>query len=356
MKKCILVLNAGSTSLKYKIFDSKDFSILGEGGYEIEEKGKEREILQRALFQEIVTKAKELGMIECVAHRVVHGGPDFHKPTLITKKNIAKLEKHEHLAPLHNPHNTSFIRLALEQLPRVPNVAVFDTGFYHDMPDVAKIMPIPFKYFNEGVQRYGFHGISHQYIVEEAAKALEKPISKINLITLHLGGGSSVTAIKNGRPIDTSLGFTPMGGAIMSTRCGDMDPGVIIYLMKKYGFDIAKLEQTLNHQSGIMGMCGAKNFLELLQGIKGGDKKCKLAFEAFTYRLKKYIGAYYAALGSVDAIVFTGSIGSGKETTRAMILKGTPFEKTIPVLAIKTNEELSIAQQAKRILKTTSKK
>jgi acetate kinase len=348
MNNVIIVLNAGSTSLKCKIFDYKSLTVLVERGYDIEEKGEARAALQKELFEDIVGQAQALGNVALIAHRVVHGGPDFFKPAIITKKNIASLEAHNHLAPLHNPHNISFIRLALNLLPNVPNVAVFDTGFYAGLPDVAKVMPIPYKYFDEGVQRYGFHGISHEYAASEAAKLLGKPLAQTNLIILHLGGGSSVSAIRKGKPVDVSLGFTPLGGAVMSTRSGDMDPGVIIYLMKKYGLDIEKLEQTLNHQSGIMGICGAKNFLELLNGIRKGDRKCRLAFDMFVYRLKKYVGAFYAVLGSVDAIVFTGSIGSGKATTRQAVLKGMPFLADTPVFAIKTNEELSIARQAKK--------
>lgn len=350
MKKIIVVLNAGSTSLKYKIFEYRTLAVLAENGYDIEETGKERDILQKALFQEIITSAKTCGDIACIAHRVVHGGPDFYLPTRITKKNIATLEQHSHLAPLHNPHNISFIKLSLEKFPHIPTVAVFDTGFYHDMPLVAKVMPIPYTYFAQGIQRYGFHGISHQFVVEEAARELKKPVSKINLITFHLGGGSSVAAIQNGKPIDISLGFTPLGGAVMSTRSGDIDPGVIIHLMKKYKLDVKKLEQTLNYQSGIMGICGSKNFLELLAGVQRGDKKCTLAFDMFTYRLKKYLGAFYALLGRVDGLVFTGSIGSGSKATRDAITKNIPFVKNIPIITIKTNEELSIARQAKKVI------
>jgi acetate kinase len=348
-KELLVIFNAGSTSLKYKIFDFKNLETLDTETFDIEEKGKEREILQEALFNKIIAKANSFGQIKHFGHRVVHGGDDFINPTIITNSNIKKLEKYNGLAPLHNPYNISFIKLCIKNQPKTKNIAVFDTGFFADINDEAKHFAIPIKYYYQNVKRYGFHGISHQYILSEASKILKKKEQSCNLIICHLGGGCSISAISKGKAIDISLGFTPLGGIMMSTRSGDIDPGVLIYLMKKYNYTADDLNKILNNQSGIFGIANTKNYLELLNGLKKKDEKCTLAFKMFCYQIRKTIGSYFAILNKVDAIFFTGSIGSGFEITRNTITKNLTLAKDVPILAIKTNEELNIAKQIKAL-------
>ncbi len=348
-KNVLVIFNAGSTSLKYKIFDYKTLDLLDTETFDIEEKGREREILQEALFSKIIEKANSFGNIKSFGHRVVHGGDEFINPTIITKTNIKNLEKYNDLAPLHNPYNLSFIKLALHTQPKIKNIAVFDTGFFSTINEEAKHFAIPIKYFSKNIRRYGFHGISHQYITSEASKLLKKKEQSCNLIICHLGGGCSVSAISKGKAIDISLGFTPLGGIMMSTRSGDIDPGVLIYLMKKYNYSADELNNILNNQSGIFGIANTKNYLDLLDGVKKKEEKCTLAFNMFCYQIRKTIASYFGILNKVDAICFTGSIGSGFEITRNTITKNLTIAKDIPILAIKTNEELNIAKQVKSL-------
>jgi len=226
---------------------------------------------------------------------------------------------------------------------KVNQVAVFDTGFYKNLPPVSYTYALSEKIAKKfAFRRYGFHGISHQYVAEKAAEELKKPLSKLNLITCHLGGGSSITAIKKGKAIETSMGFTPLEGLAMMTRCGDIDPGIIIELSKRYSWQ--KLEQTLNHQSGLKGICGCSDMLTILNRVERGDKKAKLALEIFCYRIQKYIGAYYAILKTIDALIFTGAIGFGSKKIRTIIAKDLSILKKVKILAIKTDEELAIAK------------
>ncbi|MDD4784185.1 MAG: acetate/propionate family kinase [Candidatus Pacebacteria bacterium] len=349
-KNLLVIFNAGSTSLKYKIFDYQTLELINSESFDIEEKGKEREIIQEALFNKIIETANTFGSIKAFGHRVVHGANEFIKPTIITKANIKKLEKYNDLAPLHNPYNLSFINLALKHQPQIKNIAVFDTGFFANINIESQHFAIPLKYFYANVKRYGFHGISHQYILSEASKILKKKEKDCNLIICHLGGGCSISAISKGIAIDISLGFTPLGGVMMSTRSGDIDPGVLIYLMKKYNYTVDELNNILNHQSGILGISNTKNYLNLLAGVKNKDEKCILAFNMFCYQIKKTIASYFGILNKVDAICFTGSIGSGFEITRKTIIKNFDLIKNIPILPIKTNEELNIARQLKTII------
>lgn len=348
-KDILAIFNAGSTSLKYKIFDYKNLELLDSETFDIEEKGKEREILQEALFNKILTKAKSFGNIKYFGHRVVHGGDDFTQPTIINKTNIKKLAKYNELAPLHNPFNLSFINLALVNQPKIKNIAVFDTGFFANINEESRHFAIPIKYYYQNVKRYGFHGISHQYILNEASKILKKKEKNCNLIICHLGGGCSISAILKGIAVDISLGFTPLGGIMMSTRSGDIDPGVLIHLLKKYNYTTDELNQILNHKSGIYGISGKTNYLDLINGVKSKDEKCILAFNMFCYQIRKTIASYFGIINKVDAICFTGSIGSGIEITRKKIMKNLNIAKNIPVLAIKTNEELNIARQIKSL-------
>lgn len=349
-KDILVVLNAGSTSLKYKAFYLPSLSVADEGQFTIDTKGKERVLEEKNIVTSLIAKISALGNIKGFAHRVVHGGEHFFEPVVVDKDILAKLKKTFDLAPLHNPHSVSFIALAMKLMPKSKSVAVFDTGFYKDLPDVAKIYPIPYEYFESGVRRYGFHGISHEFVAGEAAKKLKKPISKCSLITVHLGGGSSITAIKNGKAVDTSMGFTPLEGLTMISRAGDIDPGVIFYLMRKYKMNTKAIEDLLNKSSGLKGISGLKDFRDILDAADKDEHKSRLAFDMFVYRIRKYIGSYMGVLGKVDAVVFTGAIGSGRPQTRNAITAGMPMLKGVKKFAIQTNEELLMAKKASRLI------
>lgn len=350
-KELIVVLNAGSTSLKYKAFFLPNYKIADEGQFTIDTKGKERENEEKSIFEELVTKLSTLGEIKAFSHRVVHGGMKFAEPTIVTKEILAELKKTYDLAPLHNPHNVSFIQLAMKMMPKAKNIAVFDTGLYKDMPEEAKIYPIPYEYYEAGVRKYGFHGISHEYVASEAAKKLKKPLSKCSFITIHLGGGASITAFKNGKAVDTSMGFTPLEGLAMISHSGDIDPGIIFYLMRRDKIKAADMEELLIRKSGCYGISGMKDFRDILDSLETDNTKPKLAFKMFVYRIRKYIGSYMAVLGKIDAIVFTGGIGSGRPETREAVLKDMPILKGVKRLIIQTNEELLIAQKTVELLK-----
>jgi len=334
----ILVLNCGSQSIKYKIFDST-FKVLKERSIAVKH--------QRDYQQNLIKILNELkdfdGLIKIVGHRVVHGGPIFRDPTLITPLVLKKLSQYNKLAPLHNPFNLSGIKVALRVFPKIKQVAVFDTGFYKDLPEEALIYPLPGSIRQKyGFQRFGFHGISHQYVARLAGGQ--------KLISCHLGGGSSVTAIKNGKAIDTSMGFTPLEGLTMMSRCGDLDPGIVLELAKTLSPE--KADEILNHESGLKGICGISDMKEILKKIESGDQKALLALKIFVYRIQKYIGAYYAILGGCDKLIFTGAIGAGSLKIRQMICRGlTILDKPnkVKILAVKPNEELAIAKEIQQI-------
>ena len=311
MSKQILAINCGSTSLKYKLFDFDNLELIKENNFQ--HLKSHSQALKQALRE-----IGDLSEIVAVGHRVVHGGREFMDPKIVNEEVLFGIESHSHLAPLHNPYNLEGIRACQEYLPNIPNVAVFDTAFFKDIPGKAKIYALPYEFYEKGIQRFGFHGISHQFASQYAAEKLKKPIKKLKLITCHLGGGCSIAAVYKGKAVDISVGFTPLEGLVMNTRPGDLDPGAILYLIRNYGFDLNKLEEILNYQSGIKGLSGYNNFLELLKNINK-DKKARLAFEIFVYRIKKYIGAYCAILNGIDAFVFTGAIGAGSTLTRKKV-------------------------------------
>jgi len=318
----ILILNCGSQSIKWKIFDAN---------LKLKKEGK-KEVYAKRDFKKILVKELESidFNISLAGHRVVHGGEYFKDPLLVTGSVLKKLQSFNKLAPLHNPYNILGIKVASKIFPKTKHIAVFDTGFYKHLPDVSRIYPVPGNF-----QRFGFHGISHEYAAKEAAKKIKRPFDALKIISCHLGGGASITAVKNGRAIDTSMGFTPMDGLMMMTRSGAVDPGIVISLGKGAG-------RILNYESGVKAVC---NESEMLKVLKRKDRKARLALDMFAYRIKKYIGAYYAVLGGCDLLVFTGAVGAGLAKTRNLILKDLDILDKSKVVIIRPNEELSIAKK-----------
>ena len=342
----ILVLNCGSQSIKWKLFDEK-LKLL---------KNNKIEILNTENYQNILeNELKKISgrYISLIGHRVVHSGGIFKSPLKITEQNLSELEKINHLAPLHNPYNILGIKACQNIFKDAPQFAIFDTKFFKDLPEKALTYALPENIIKEfGFRKYGFHGISHEYVAKKASEALKKPYSKLKIITCHLGGGASITAIKNGKVIDTSMGFTPMEGLVMMTRAGDMDSGIVLEIAKKYGTE--KVEEILNKEAGIKGICGEGNMLSVLKIISNPEspersRRAKLALDVFVYSIQKYIGSYYAILGGCDVLVFTGSIGSGSVKIRNMICKNLIILSKSKVLAIETDEELAIAQKIIKI-------
>jgi len=306
--------------------------------------------------------------VAAVGHRVVHGG-SFTASSLINADVLARLEAFAHLAPLHNPANIAGIKAALEALPGVPQVAVFDTAFHQTMPEHAWRYAIPRQLADErGYRRYGFHGTSHRYVSGRLAEQMGKPLSELRLIVLHLGNGASVSAVMHGQSIDTSMGFTPMEGLIMGTRSGDIDPGLVLELAGSLGTD--KAGTLLNKQSGLLGLAGYSDLRDLHQAIANGDEAARVALKTYTYRVKKYIGAYAAAMGGLDAIAFTAGVGENDPEVRRLSIEGLGFlgieldeeanqnggprisrdGSKVEVWVIPTDEELAIALDTEKVL------
>jgi len=318
---------------------------------------------------------KDTSEISAVGHRVVHGGEEFFESTLITKKVIEIIKSYSSLAPLHNPPNLAGIEAARNLLPEVPQVAVFDTAFHQTIPPKASLYALPYKYYEKyKIRRYGFHGTSHHYVANQAAKFLRKPLKELKIITCHLGNGCSITAIDKGKSIDTSMGFTPLEGLVMGTRCGDIDPAAVLFLMEKENFTIPQINDTLNKQSGLLGISGIRNDLrEIQRWARKGNQRAKLALEIFIYRIKKYIGAYSAVLGGLDILIFCAGIGENEENIRSRTCQGLEFlgihldkrknkvpskvprfisteSSLVKVLVIPTNEEEMIAKETWQIV------
>jgi acetate kinase len=341
----ILVINSGSTSFKYSFFN-KELSLIKNDEFSLDSDDGQEKFNQ--LFKQTLQEINE--PIDVVGHRIVHGGNDFFKPTVINNDVLAKLNNFKEIAPLHNPYNILGIQAALQNLPQVKNIGVFDTGFFKNLPQVAQAYALPLEYFKKGIRRFGFHGTSHKYVSFEAARQLNKPLEDCNLITLHLGGGCSVAAIKQGQPIETSMGFTPLEGLIMATRTGDIDAGLLIHLLKKENLTVDQLDNLLNKQSGIKGLTGGlTDFKEVLDLKEKGSAEAQFAFDMFIHRIKKYIGAYLILLGKVDALVFTGAIGAGREITRQAVLNDLSLLKDVPHFAIPTDEALQIAREINQL-------
>ncbi len=348
----ILVINCGSSSIKYKFFQMPKGGVISTGLVEhIGEKGSKvcdyltgiRHILQG------------LHNVEAIGHRVVHGFEKFIEPALIDSPVIKKIRQCSLLAPLHNPANLDGILACKKLLPRLKQVAVFDTAFHHTLPEYAYIYGLPYEYYLKlGIRKYGFHGTSHEYVAHEAARILKISLAKLKVITCHLGNGCSITAIDKGKSVDTSMGFTPLEGLIMGTRCGDIDPALITFIMRNKKIEVQEIEEILNKKSGLKGISGVSNDMrELLSRAGRGHKRAQLAVDIFVYRVKKYIGAYVAVMGGLDVLVFTAGIGEHAKLIRDKICRGSFAHLKNPpkILVIPTNEELMIALKAYNLLK-----
>jgi len=324
------------------------------GGKKIKVKTEGHSQALNIILDELNRKIDNPNSLYGVGHRVVHGGEKFQDSVVINSEVLKVIKKFSHLAPLHNPPAIVVISACMKSLKSVPQVAVFDTSFHHTVPPRAFIYALPYKFYTRyGIRRYGFHGTSHRYVALEAARRLGKDISKLKLITCHLGNGCSITAIQGGKSIDTSMGFTPLEGLVMGTRCGDIDPAIIFYLTHK-GYKLQEIERILNRESGLLGISGISNDMRIIEKkMREGNKRAKLAYEVFVYRLAKYISAYIGILGGCDAVVFTAGIGEHQKRVRDDIKKmlNPVFKKLgIRIMVVPTNEELMIANEVLRLL------
>ncbi|MCM8823470.1 MAG: acetate kinase [Candidatus Omnitrophica bacterium] len=356
----ILTINCGSSSIKYKLYDFPTGKLLSKGiieriGEENSTISSHTEGMQKVFSSLMESKVLEnLDEIKAIGHRVVHGGEKFRYPQIINPEVMTMIEECAKLAPLHNPANLEGIKAVTSTLPKVKQVAVFDTAFHQTIPDYAYLYALPLEYYDKyRIRRYGFHGTSHQYVAIQASKILRKPLSKLKLITCHLGNGCSITAIDRGRSIDTSMGFTPLEGLIMGTRCGDIDVASVLYLMEKENLSIPCVDEILNKKSGLLGISRISNDVRVLkEEIKKGNKQARLALDMFIYRIKKYIGAYYFILGGVDAICFTAGIGENNPDIIRKISKSIcKVSSKTKILVIPTDEEYIIASLTYRIVK-----
>jgi acetate kinase len=370
--RTVLVLNCGSSSLKYAVVEPDSGRQLADGIVERIGEGAvpDHAAALRAAFDELAESGRDLDDLGLVAvgHRVVHGGPDLYRPTLVDDGLIATLESLAPLAPLHNPPAVLGIQVARRALPDRPHIAVFDTAYFHDLPPAARTYAIDRDLAEQWhIRRYGFHGTSHQYVSEQAAAFLQAPLQSLNQIVLHLGNGASASAIVGGRPLDTSMGLTPMEGLVMGTRSGDIDPGIITYLSRTAGMSIEDIETMLNRRSGVLGLGGEVDFRVIHERIESGDDAARLAYDVYIHRLRKYIGAYLALLGNTDVITFTAGVGENDALVRrdalsAMATLGIELDEHLndspargprritaemsptTVLVIPTDEELAIAR------------
>jgi len=391
----VVVVNSGSSSVKYEVFESSDLSVLSSGALErigeSESQHTHRIYAPSGAVKETVRHGrvgnheegfrfimsmpidspviKDSAELLGIGHRVVHGGEAFREPVLIDEKVIETIRDLIPLAPLHNPANLLGIEATRKVFPNVPQVAVFDTAFHQSMPPYAFTYALPYSFYAlHGVRRYGFHGTSHLWVAKRAAAHLKKPLASLNLITFHLGNGASAAAIRQGLSVDTSMGMTPLEGFVMGTRCGDLDPAIPFYLRRATGMSEGDLEALLNKASGLKGICGANDMREILRMASRGEPQAQLALELYCYRIKKYVGAYFAILGRIDAVIFTGGIGENAAPIRKQCCQGLealgitvddrknekPYEEVLEiqrdsapvrVLAVRTNEEREIAEQ-----------
>ena len=356
----ILVLNCGSSSVKYSLFrviwidNEKDFALITNGQVErVGQKGsniKNHKQAIKKVLDILAHKNFSYRNIDAIGHRVVHGGEYFRRPTLINKDVVVKIKDCSKLAPLHNPANLAGIEACQELLPSVRQVAVFDTAFHQTIPPRAHLYAIPYKYYRKyNLRKFGFHGMSHQYVAREAAKRLGRSLNKLKLITCHLGNGCSICAVKHGISLDTSMGFTPLAGLVMGTRSGDIDPAAVLYVMQREKIGPLEMEGILNKQSGLKGVSGISNDMRILiKTAKKGNRRAKIALRIFSYSIRKYIGSYIAIMGGIDAVIFTAGIGENIEIRRMISYGGLfTFLKKLNVkfLVIHTKEELMIAHE-----------
>lgn len=348
----VLVVNSGSSSLKYAVVESDSGEMIADGI--VERIGDDDGVPDHAAALQVVFDelADDLAGLVAVGHRVVHGGPDLYQPTLVDDALITKLEELSPLAPLHNPPALLGIEVARKALPDFPHVAVFDTAFFHDLPPAAATYAIDRDIAAQWkIRRYGFHGTSHQFVSEQAAEFLGVPMDSLRQIVLHLGNGASASAIVGGRPVDTSMGLTPMEGLVMGTRSGDIDPGIITYLSRTAEMRVEDIESMLNRRSGMLGLGGEIDFRVVHQRIESGDSAAQLAYDVYIHRLRKYIGAYLAVLGSADVITFTAGVGENDAAVRRDALSG------MSALGVELDEELNAeaSKVARRISAESSR-
>lgn len=371
MTDSVLVLNAGSSSLKYRVLDGADGTVVGGTVERVDESG------WSGAFEQVSTALDGAGVREQdllgVGHRVVHGGERYTEATVIDDEVVAGVQELVALAPLHNPPALAGIRATREAFPGLDQVAVFDTAFFADLPPAAATYALDRQLAaREGVRRYGMHGISHQYVAGEAARHLDRPAAELRLIVLHLGNGASAAAIRAGVPVDTSMGMTPLEGLVMGTRGGDLDPGVLLHLLR-HGHSVDELEELVHHRSGLQGLAARHDFRDLLAAVDAGDEPARAAYDVYCHRLRKYVGAYLAVLGGADAIVFTAGVGQHVARVREDALAGlgalgievdpqlnrvaaegarpiSTSSSPVTVLVVPTDEELAIARQVKALL------
>lgn len=395
----VLVINCGSSSLKYQVIDSETEQVLAKGLCErigidgrlvYTPAGGEKEVSDLdmpthkqaiqfvidALTNEKTGVIKSLDEIGAVGHRLVHGGEKFACSTIITDDVIKAVEECCDLAPLHNPANLIGVRACQELMPNTPQAGVFDTAFHQTMPMEAYMYGIPYEYYEKyKVRKYGFHGTSHSFVSKRMAELLGKPVEDLKIIVCHLGGGASICAVKGGKSVDTSMGLSPLEGLIMGTRSGDIDPSVMEFICKKENMDINGIMEVLNKKSGVQGLSGvSSDFRDLQSGAAEGNERCAMAVDVFCYRVVKYIGAYVAAMDGVDAIVFTAGLGENDEIVRRKVVNRLGFlgiklddevnnngrgkeiaistpDSKVPVWIVPTNEELAIARETVALLK-----
>ncbi len=392
MSRFVLVLNAGSSSLKYSLVDGDTGESLAGGLVErigeangmlthhgpsgekrLEQAIASHEDALAAVLEAFETQGPSLDEVEVAAigHRVVHGGARFGDPVLVDDQLVDEVRRLIPLAPLHNPANLEGIEVARRLFPDLPQVAVFDTAFHQTLPEHAYTYAVPRSWRDEHrIRRYGFHGTSHAFVSREAARLLGRRPEDVNLIVLHLGNGASATAVAAGRSVDTSMGLTPLEGLVMGTRSGDIDPALHAHLHRQNGWSLEEIDRVLNRESGLKGLAGENDFRELRRMVDAGDERAQLAFDVYCYRIRKYVGAYTAVLGRVDAIVFTAGVGQHSPTVRATSLRGlepmgvevdpdlndaangrepavvSPPDSRVAVMVVPTNEEWEIARQA----------
>jgi acetate kinase len=390
----IMAINAGSSSLKFQLIEMPEENVITKGIVEriglndsifsITVNGEKKTetmdipnhdsaveiLLEKLIFHKII---KSFDEIDGVGHRVTHGGEVFTDSALVTEEALSKLEPLSDLAPLHNPANITGIKAFQRILGNTPSVMVFDTAFHQTMPESSYLYSLPYQYYTDfGIRKYGFHGTSHKYVSQRAAEMLGKPVEDLRLISCHLGNGASIAAIEGGKSIDTSMGFTPLEGVVMGTRSGSVDPAIIPFIMEKTGKSAEEVLTILNKESGMLGLSGFSSDLrDIEEKAEGGNSRAELALDVFSNRIQKYIGAYAARMGGVDAIIFTAGIGENSTTIRAKILNGLEFmgvcwdptlnetrgkelfinypNSPVQVLMIPTNEEIMIARDVIRI-------